>query len=467
MTITYVGAGSAATGNNTSVTPGAITGIAAGDFVVIEASIQTPAVASVVTPSGWAVLVNSGGVVLLARVWQTGDTMPLVTFTGGSAGADTIARAVAFRGVGADALTQSTAAASDNATAVSVAYPALDVPGPGHAVVLAFWRGDDAGTAPTVPSGFTLVGLTAVTAGNDASQALYYRIETTEADITSGTITLTGSVTAVSKALLVALKPAASIAVQAQDAFPPRTLVTVSGLTNGDDVTVYRVVAGQRTALRAGSVSNTGSAAFLVVDGELPFGVPVSYVAVVNDTAEYSTSATTYTVPGGKVVLSDAITGLSAEGVIRAWDEKGYDRQASVFKVGGRNVVISGEFGMFTASIEFFFEAYSSGQNFKDLMAGATEGLFQIRRPTSAYDGVDCYVAVLAARERRFSQDGSDPRRTWVVDVAEVEAWAAEQEALGFTYQNVEDYYAPSGTYTTAEAEFATYLAAEQGDYSP
>lgn len=466
MTVTYVGAGTAASGNNASVTPGAIASIAVGDAVLIEASIQTASVATVNLPTGWVQIAASGGVALFGRNWQTGDTMPLISFTGGAAGSDTIAQAIAFRGAGADWLTQSTSANQSNSTAVSVAYPALDVPGPGHAVVVALWRADDAGSAPSVPSGFTLISFTAVTAGNDASNIWYYRIETTEADIGSGTVTLTGSASAVSRALLVALKPAASIAVQELDLFPPRTQITVSGLTPGDDVVVYRVVGGQRTALRAGSATSVTDPAFLVVDGELPFGEPVSYVAVVNDTAEYETGATTYDLPGGKVALSDAITGLSAEGVIKAWDEKAYDKQASVFKVGGRNVVVSGEFGMFTASIEFYFEAYSAGQNFKDLMSSATEGLFQIRRPTSAYDGVDCYVAVLAARERRFSQDGSDPRRMWVVDVAEVEAWAAEQEAVGFTYQDVADYYAPVGTYADAAAEFATYLAAEQGDYS-
>jgi hypothetical protein len=467
MTVTFVAAGTAATGNNTSVTPGAPAGVAVGDAVLIEASIQTASVATVNVPDGWLQIAVSGGVALFGRNWQTGDSMPLISFTGGAAGSDTIARSVAFRGVGADWLTQSASAAQSNATAVSVAYPALDVPGPGHAVVLALWRADDAGTSPSVPAGFTLVGLTAATAGNDASQIEYYSVQTTEVDVGGGTITLTGSVSAVSRALLVALKPAAAIAVQELDLFPPRTQITVSGLTPGDDVAVYRSVAGQRTLLRAGSATSVTDPAFLVVDGELPFGVPVSYVAVVNDSAEYANGASTYTLPGGKVALSDAVTGLSAESVIKAWDEKAYDRQASVFKVGGRNVVVSGELGMFTASIEFYFEAYTSGQNFKALMANATEGVFQIRVPAPQYLGVDCYVAVLAARERRFSQDGSDERRTWVVDVAEVEAWASELEAVGFTYQDVEDYYAPNGTYADAAAEFATYLAAEQGDYSP
>jgi hypothetical protein len=467
MTVTYVGAGAAATGNNTSVTPGAITGIAVGDMVVIEASIQTASTATVNTPDGWTALVVSGGVVLLGRVWATGDAMPLISFTGGAAGSDTIARAVAFRGVGADALTQSSIAAQSNATAVSVAYPALDVPGPGHAVVLGVWRADDAGTSPTSPSGFTLVGLTAATAGNDASQILYYRIETTEADVTAGTITLTGSVTAVSRVVGVALKPAAAIAVQELDLFPPRTQITVTGLTSGDDVVVYRSVAGQRTALRAGAGVNVTDPSFLVVDGELPFGVPVSYVAVVNDTAEYSTTATTYSLPGGKAVISDAVTGLSSEVTILAWDEKAYDKGADVFKVGGRNVVVSGQLGQFTATIELYFDTYSATANFLALMTNATQGAMQLRGPSpTTYPGVDSYLAVLTARERRYSQDGSDGRRTWVLDVAETEAWASELEAVGFTYADVVAYYAPAGTYATAVAEFATYLAAEQADYS-
>jgi hypothetical protein len=71
------------------------------------------------------------------------------------------------------------------------------------------------------------------------------------------------------------------VTVDEQDVYPPRVLVTVTGLTIGDFVTVYRVVAGERTAVRQGAAEAV-DVAFLVLDAELPFGTPVRYVAVVS-----------------------------------------------------------------------------------------------------------------------------------------------------------------------------------------
>lgn len=258
-----------------------------------------------------------------------------------------------------------------------------------------------------------------------------------------------------------------SVAISAaeQGTYPPRVLVSVTGLTLGNDVEVYRVVGGERTLLRAGVGDNVTDTAFLVIDAELPFGVPVSYVAVVNGTTEYTTSAATHTLPGGKVAITDAVTGEAVEAVILSWPEKEYARRASLFKVGARNVVVSGDLGMFEGTIELFFEAYSSGQNLFETLADATEGIVQIRRPTAGYDGIDCYVAVLSARERRFSQDGSDERRTWVLDVAETEAWSSGLAAQGFTYADLEAAYTGL-TYTALAGDYATYLALAQADLS-
>lgn len=466
MTITYVGAGTATTGNNSAVTPGAVTGIATGDLTLIAASIRNSGVGTVNTPTGWTKVAESGNAAVLARFRQTGDSLPSVTFTGGVANADTIARAVAFRGVAIE-LDRLTPVVQLNGSAQNVAYPAITL-ADRYAVLTMLWKQDDA-TAYSTPSGFTAIGMTSTTTGDDASQALFYEILTTGATIPLGSSTVTGGAAAISRGLMLAIKPAPAISAVEQDAFPPRVLVSVTGLDLGDDVSVYRVVAGQRTLVRDGSITQVTDPSFLRVDSELPFGVPVSYVAVINDQAEYATSATTYTLPGGdqaKLILSDAITGASAEAIVKAWDEKDYARRSSTFKVGGRNVVISGELGMFEASIELFFEAYSSGQNFKDLVATATEGVIQLRAPSVLYDGVSCYVAVTGARERRFSQDGSDGRRTWVIDVAEVEGWAPGLQAVGFTYGDVATFYG-TGTYADAAGDYATYLAAEQGDYSP
>lgn len=249
-----------------------------------------------------------------------------------------------------------------------------------------------------------------------------------------------------------------------QDTWPPRVLVAVTGLTVDDSIELLRVVDGRRIAIRGGSSSSVTDTSFLCLDAELPFGATVSYLAIVNGTDEYSTASNTYALPGGKVAVSDAINGDAAEVVILAWDEKQSQRQASVFRVGGRNVVVSGDLGMFEANIELFTETTTSHDSLIDVLRNATEGIIQIRQDGN-YDGVDSYVAVLGMTVRRFSQDGTDQRRIFNLQVAEVEGWAPALEARGFTYADLEAAYTGL-TYADLEGDYTTYLALAQADLS-
>jgi hypothetical protein len=224
------------------------------------------------------------------------------------------------------------------------------------------------------------------------------------------------------------------------------------------------VVGGERTAVRAGADDSVTDPAFVRVDAELPFGVPVHYVAVVNDDQEFATSPVTYVLPGGKVVVTDAITGAAAETVIVSWPDQVYDRQSSVFKVGGRNVAVVGDLGMATGDIELYTEQTSSHNTLMELLRTATEGVVQIRQP-GGYDGIDSYQSVLGVTVRRYSQDGSDPRRTHVVRAAEVEGWAPALEATGFTLGDIADAY-DGLTLNDLAADYATLLALAQGDFS-
>lgn len=257
-----------------------------------------------------------------------------------------------------------------------------------------------------------------------------------------------------------------AISVQEFSLFPPRAQISITGLTAGDDVQLFRVVDGASTAVRGGALADASDPSFVVVDGELPFGVPVEYEAIVNTTDVYTSSAETYVLPGAKPILSDAITGDASQFVIVAWDEKAYDLRATVIKTGGRNVVVTGDLGQFEGQIEIFFEAYSSTEQFRALLAGATEGVLQLRRHDPAYEGVDCYVSVLDARERRYSQDGTDGRRTWVLSVAETETWSAGLSASAFTLQDLADRYAGLTLADLAD-DFATLLELAQADLSP
>ena len=253
-----------------------------------------------------------------------------------------------------------------------------------------------------------------------------------------------------------------AISVDEQDVFPPRVLVSVTGLSAGDDVAVYRVVAAVRTAVRAGATTDAPGAAWLTVDAEIPFGVPVSYLAVVNG-VEYATGATTYDLPGGKVVVSDAIQGLAAEVIIGAWPEKRRGRPSTRMIVGGRNVVVAGSMAGWSGELELFVPAWSSVENLFTVLETATQGIVQIRQ-AGGYDGVDCYVSIVDARERRFSQDGTDGKRLVVVDAVEVEAWAPGLAAAGYTYADLEDVYTPGGTYADLAGDFLTYLDLAQAE---
>lgn len=253
------------------------------------------------------------------------------------------------------------------------------------------------------------------------------------------------------------------LTVAPQVVWPPRNLVTVSSLQVGDSVVLYRLRSGVRTLVQAGQVAATTDVAVVRVDAQLPFGAPISYVASING-VETSTTAVTYTLPGGKVALSDAIGGTSAEAVILSWPEKAYARNASTFRVGGRNVAVLGDLGQFESTIELYAATTSIRDSIVDLVRNATQGVIQIRQP-GGYDGVDCYVAVLGVREPRWSQDGSDPRRRLLLDVAETGGWAAALTATGFTYADVTTAYTGL-TYANLAADYLTYLAMSQGNYS-
>lgn len=463
MTITFIGAGTAATGNNASVAPTFHASTAVGDLVLIQASIRSSGTGDVNVPTGWTSLVYSGHHRIMGRFIEAGDVAPTVTFSAGSAGDDTIAQTATFRGVSRETLTAVAASNGQlNGSAANIAYPALTVPADRHVVILCAWKQDDA-SAYSTPAGFTSITLTSTTTGNDASQAWYYQIQTTAANISSGSITVTGGAAAISRGVLLALKPAPVVTVDEQDVYPPRTLVSVTDLTLGDSVEIYRSVGGTRTAIRAGSSEAVDDPSFLVVDAELPFGTPVSYIVIVNG-VEISTDPVTYTLPGGKVVISDAITGDAVEVVIWTWPRKQYTPQASVFRVGGRNVVVSGDLGQYTTQLELYVETDTARDNLLALLATTTEGVFQVRQP-GGYNGVDAYYSFTLVDDQRMSVDQADERHLVTVDVAEVEAWAPALEARGFTYADLEAAYTGL-TYADLAGDYATYLALAQADLS-
>jgi hypothetical protein len=205
--ITYVAAGVAATGNNASLEPALPAGVAQGDLLIILASIRNSGTGTVDTPTGWTSLASSGNVSLLGRIMRSNDTAPTVTFTGGAAGADTLAQMAALRGTDQDIAAVVDAVATQlNGSAQNIATPGITTTVPGCAVLRLAWKQDDWSDL-SVPSNYTSVGTAVSTAGSDAAQGWVYRVLTSATTLTSGSHTVTGGAAAISRALAVAIRP--------------------------------------------------------------------------------------------------------------------------------------------------------------------------------------------------------------------------------------------------------------------
>jgi hypothetical protein len=460
MAATIVSAGTAAHGDNASVVPGLPVGIQDGDTLLLLTAIRNTAAfaGAISSPGGWTVLISAGNVVLAGRVWRTGDTAPTCGFAGGSAGDTTSAQLFAVRGI---TLVVNLLASLTNGSAQDIAYPALTPTRTGCLVMRIGWKADD-WTSVAATAGMTEIDEPSTTIGNDQGLVWNYAIQTAIAATTSGSFTVTGGAAAVSKGFAIAIGAAPILAVATQSVYPPRALLSVTELAVGDSVQLYRSVSGVRTAVRAGSSSSVTDPSFLRVDAELPFGVPVTHIAVVNG-LEYAATAVTYTLTGGKVALSDAVGGRSAEVVIFAWPERTYDRAASRFRVGGRNVVVSGDLVGSQDDVSLYLETTSSVDNVMALLRAATQGVIQVRQP-GGYDGVDTYWSVLSVAIRRWSQDGSDQRRILVMEVVEVESWAPTLQAAAYTYADLEAAYTGL-TYADLEADYAAYLLLAQASF--
>lgn len=256
----------------------------------------------------------------------------------------------------------------------------------------------------------------------------------------------------------------ATLTVTEQDVWPPRMLITANGMTGMATTTINRVVAGQRTAVRAALEVFAGTGPLVVVDAELPFGVPVSYELLDGDTVADTEGPFTLTLVGGKVALTDAITGQASEVVILAIGDRDREAPSTVFNIDGKNRVVSARTGQYRTTVDYFTETTSAADALENLLATCTQGIIQQRQP-GGYDGVDDYLAVLGVADRRFSQDGSDQRRVWSVQVAQCDGWSYGLEARGYTYQDVADVYTGL-TYADLAGDFATYLELAQGEFA-
>lgn len=304
-----------------------------------------------------------------------------------------------------------------------------------------------------LPSGsaWTLVQLQA-TAPAGTTQA---RFGPTLHTVTSGQIVYLDDVTFA----------AAAIAVSANSAYPPQVTVEATNLVAGNTVSVYRSLAGDRTVLRGADELLQADPSLVVFDAEEPFGTPITYVLVV-DGADVAVSAPiTVMLPGGKVVVSDAITGLAVETIITAWPDRTHDRPGTQYRVGGRTVIVSSPRGSGTEDVEFLTETETARLAMDALLDAATSNILLVRQP-GGYPGVDGYYAVTNDVESRVAQDGKLERRLWTMSLVGSDPWApALVAAASNTYQQVTDEYVGLD-YLDLHDDFATYLDMDIFDWS-
>ncbi|MEU6552121.1 poly-gamma-glutamate hydrolase family protein [Streptomyces sp. NPDC046915] len=260
-----------------------------------------------------------------------------------------------------------------------------------------------------------------------------YRIQ--QLDATSGVVLVEGDQESITPAVDTS---GITITATVQSVFPPRVLVSVTGMTSSDiaTVTLYRQIGTDRTAVRAATeVPVTGQNALLRIDGEQPFGVPLTYVAALTDAvgsrAELTSSPVTCAVTSD--VVSDAIRGVGAAVQVESplgWKR---DRDATSFNVNGRIIVVGRPRSARSATITVRTETDEAGDALNELLDNATEGTILIRKQESL-SRLDGTYALLDDQE---DPNWYDEFRWFQLNVVQSDDWPDTMEAAGYTLQDI------------------------------
>lgn len=208
----FIAAGTAAHANNTSVAPSLPAGMTVdvGQALLCWAAIRNSGTGTVNVPDGWTSLVDFGNTRLMGRYYITGVTAPTVTFTGGAANATCSAQLFGWSGL---SLHTEFTTTQLNASAQDIATPAAPAGTRSHRrtnrmLLWAAWKQDDWTSAAVLGGGFaTEAAEASTTTGDDQAIVVDYYMQATPAASGAGTIAITGGAAAISRAVLVALRP--------------------------------------------------------------------------------------------------------------------------------------------------------------------------------------------------------------------------------------------------------------------
>lgn len=158
--------GTASTGNNASLSPAAPSGLIDGDLKLIIASIRNNGTGVCgAAPAGWTTVYQFQNMAVYGKRHVTGDANPTVTFTGGVAGADTIAQMARFTN---SELAYNAASNISNSSAQNVNCPAITLPSPQGMLLYIGWKQATL-TSTTTPSFATKIADIPSAAGTGAS----------------------------------------------------------------------------------------------------------------------------------------------------------------------------------------------------------------------------------------------------------------------------------------------------------
>ncbi|MEV6737871.1 hypothetical protein AB0N14_13450 [Streptomyces sp. NPDC051104] len=486
MTISYVNSG-VTTGHPYTVTPPYFAAPAAGQLGILQVVSGHPNDNVPSTPSGWTLAGSfSGGggtfssgtgprrLTYFVRVMTGGDTPPTTSIPSGSAGsaiAGTINILSRSAGTGwrwttsfGDDQTSGTAFSAAGATSltwkpgdfawISYALPLSTVTLSAQAVAAA------GVTFGAVSSRYTI----AVATGNGLCTAAASASVSSGSATAAPTVSATLSAATTGVAGVLRIREATSdVNAAPQSVFPPRNLVSVTGLLADDvtSVTVYRQVGTDLTPVRAASGINvTGQSSLLRVDAEQPFGVSLNYAAILTDV--YGQQWTVYSGPITSTVtsdvISDAIRGVGAAVKIESPLEKKRDRDATQFNAGGRIVVVGRPRSAASSTITVRTETDQDGDALNDILDNATDGVILLRKQTSM-TRLDGTYALLSDNE---APTWYDEYRWFTLDVVKADDWADVLEAAGFTLQDIANNFS---TLADIASFFTTLLAIAQYDF--
>ncbi|MGW1961834.1 hypothetical protein ACWCPD_16340 [Streptomyces sp. NPDC001935] len=489
MTISYVTSGALAQHTDT-VTPAIPASFTAGQLAVLQVVSGHTLDSVPSTPSGWTLAGSfSGGggsfglntgprrLTFFVRQLVAGDTAPTTAIPTGSSGSVIGARIITLARTAGTGWRWAVTFGQDTVshTAFSAACSTTLTFKSGDFCVLGYaWPGQTVSTTAraATASGITFNTATshlgdAITSGNGA------RLTNADTSVTAGsgtqapTVTTTLSAANTGVAGMLRIREASSdISATGQSVFPPRNLISATGLTGDDIVTIslLRQAGSDLEPVRAASSINvTGQASFLRVDAEQPFGIAVTYSAVLTDVNgnQWTITSAPITSTVTSDVISDAIRGVGAAVKFESPLEWKRDRDATTFNVNGRLIVVGKPRSARSGTLVVRVETDDDGDALNEMLDAATEGTILVRKQVSL-SRLDGTYALLDDSE---APTWFDEYRWFNLSVAKVDDWPDVMEAAGFTLQDIANNFS---TLADIAAFFTTnLLAIAQFDFGP